>query len=81
MARNDSQPRRSILPLTREQIAARAARELHNGEYVNLGVGIPTLVANYIPPGIQVVLHSGHGVLGLGPFPTSEEARPGPRQR
>jgi 3-oxoacid CoA-transferase subunit B len=64
------------VPLTREQIAQRAARELKNGDYVNLGVGIPTLVANSIPPGVEVILHSGHGVLGLGPFPTPEEADP-----
>jgi len=64
------------MSLTREQIAMRAARELRNGDYVNLGVGIPTLVANYIPRDIEVVLHSGHGVLGLGPFPAKDEIDP-----
>jgi 3-oxoacid CoA-transferase subunit B len=62
--------------LTREQMAQRAAQELKNGDYVNLGVGIPTLVANYIPLDIEVILHSGHGVLGLGPFPAPEEIDP-----
>jgi 3-oxoacid CoA-transferase subunit B len=64
------------MSLTREQVAKRAARELRNGDYVNLGVGIPTLVANYIPPDIEVLLHSGHGVLGLGPFPEPDEIDP-----
>jgi 3-oxoacid CoA-transferase subunit B len=57
-------------------MARRAALELHNGDYVNLGVGIPTLVANFIPPGVEVILHSGHGILGLGPLPTSEQFDP-----
>ena len=55
--------------LTKEQIAQRIARELKDGYYVNLGIGIPTLVANYIPPGIEVVLQSENGLLGMGPFP------------
>jgi 3-oxoacid CoA-transferase subunit B len=58
--------------LTKEQIAQRIARELQNGYYVNLGIGIPTLVANYIPEGVEVVLQSENGLLGMGPFPTEE---------
>ena len=59
----------SSMPLTKEQIAKRIARELKDGYYVNLGIGIPTLVANYIPSGIKVVLQSENGLLGIGPFP------------
>ncbi len=61
------------MPLTREQIVRRAAQELRDGYYVNLGIGMPTLVANCIPKGMEVVLQSENGILGLGPFPTDDE--------
>jgi 3-oxoacid CoA-transferase subunit B len=64
------------MALTREQIAQRIARELKDGYYVNLGIGIPTLVANYIPPGMAVMLQSENGLLGMGEFPTDETVDP-----
>ena len=64
------------MSLTKEQIAQRIARELKDGYYVNLGIGIPTLVANYIPAGINVVLQSENGLLGMGPFPIEGEEDP-----
>lgn len=64
------------MPLTKEQIAQRIAGELKDGFYVNLGIGIPTLVANYIPEGMHVVLQSENGLLGMGPFPFEGEEDP-----
>ena len=64
------------MPWTREQLAERAARELHDGFYVNLGIGMPTLVSNYVPQGMTVQLQSENGMLGMGPFPYEGDEDP-----
>ena len=65
-----------MIPLTREQMAWRAAQDLQEGDYVNLGIGIPTMAASYVPPGREVIFHSENGILGMGPKPEPDKEDP-----